>query len=404
MRVLIVNNYVRFGSGVDAFVAGELRALRARGHDVLVFRRDNHAVDGASPARRAALLATTLYSLPSRTEMDRLLTRERIDVVHLHNLVPFVTGAVYDACRGHGVPTLQHLHNYRAFCLSSYAYRDGGRCDECSATAFVACAWHRCYRDSHVASAGLVMARWIDWSRGRRSGYGADRYIANSSFTRTLHLEHGLPASAVSILANPAEDLGAVAQHASPGSDAPPAEPILTFVGSLIAPKGVWQALDLAAALPEFRVQFVGTGHDEPALREAARRRQLANVTFRGFLAGQAKAALWTDSFLTIVPSLWDEPFGSVVPESYSLGVPVLATANGALAETVADGRLGLRFDPARVDEAAAAVRALWLDRSRYLAMRAATRAEYEAKYTEGIFAARLEELLQAVASQGPRP
>jgi glycosyltransferase involved in cell wall biosynthesis len=410
MRVLVVNNFVRKGSGTDAFVAGELRALTARGHDVLVFRRDNREFDEASGPRRAALLAASLYSLPARFDMERLLRRERVDVVHLHNLVPSLTGAVYDACRRHGVPTVQHLHNYRAFCLSSYAYRDGHHCDDCSPTAFVACALHRCYRDSCVASAGLVAARWVDWSRGRRSGYEAGSYIANSDFTRSTHVEHGLSAEAVQVLYNPAEDLAPLVDRAGTSAgtraetragDAVP-QARLTFVGSLIAAKGAWVALDLAAALPEFGLHFVGTGADEQALTQAARRRGLANVTFHGLLTGAAKVAVWANSFLTLVPSLWNEPFGLVVPESYSLGVPVLATTNGGLAETVVDGETGYRLDVHRIDEAAARVRGLWEDRPRYLALRAAARAAYDSRFTEEAFARSLEKLLLEAAGRRP--
>jgi len=394
MRILVVNNFVRQGSGIDASVAIEMRVLAERGHDLWLLRRDNADLDRVSAAGRGALLASSLYSLSSRAEVDRLLRRERVDVVHLHNLVPFVTGAVYDACRRRAVPTVQHLRNYRAFCLSSYAYRDGRGCDDCWPTAFVSCALHRCYRDSRLASAGLVAARWIDWARGRRSGYGADRYIANSAFTKARHVEHGLAPEAVQVLHNAAEDLGALRDETDRRLDELPTRPALTFVGSLIRAKGPWLALDLAGALPEFSVSFVGSGDDEPALRRAAHSRRLDNVTFHGVLAGQAKAAVWAGSFLTVVPSLWDEPFGNVVPESYSLAVPVLAAPNGGLVETVVDAATGLTLDVSRVDDAAARVRALWADRERSNAMRAAARAEYDRRFTERAFADRLEALL----------
>jgi glycosyltransferase involved in cell wall biosynthesis len=405
VRVLVVNNFVRQGSGIDASVAIELRALAARGHQVELLRRDNLAVDTASPLKRAALLASSLYSMSCRVELESLLERRAtegraVDVVHLHNLVPFITGAVYDACRKHGVPTVQHLRNYRAFCLSSYAYRDGRGCDECWSTAFVACVGHRCYRDSRLASAGLVAARWIDWSRRRRGGYGADRYIANSAFTRSRHVAHGLAAEAIDVLHNPAEDLGALCTSPDGAAGRAAYQPRLTFVGSLIKAKGPWKVLDLAAALPEFQVSFIGAGDDEQALRRASRERGLANVAFHGLLAGKAKAAAWADSFLTLVPSLWDEPFGNVVPESYSLSVPVLATPNGGLAETVDDGVTGLRLDAARIADAADDVRALWADRPRALAMRGAARAEYERRFTEPVFGERLEALLSAAAGQ----
>ena len=413
MRILIVNNFVRRGSGIDASVDLELRALASRGHEVTVLRRDNTDVDRATPARRAAMFASSLYSVGAYREMDRLLAHDRVDVVHLHNLVPFVTGAVYDACRRHDIPTVQHLRNYRAFCLSSYAFRNGRHCDDCAGTAFLACVAHRCYRRSSLASSGLVAARWIDWARGRRSGYEADAYIANSTCTRRLHVAHGLPADRIEVLHNPAEDLAALLHppgdsplarpsNGDPESgetrSGPAAKPKLTFVGSLIQPKGPWVALDLAAALPQFEVQFLGTGDDEPALKEAVRRRRLANVSFCGLLRGRDKAEAWAGSFLTVAPSLWDEPFGLVVPESFSLGVPVLATDAGGLAETVAAGRTGLRLDPARVDRAAAAVSDLWRDVARYERMRQAARAEYDARFTEAVFAARLEELLLRAA------
>ncbi len=400
MRVLVVNNFVRQGSGIDASVSLEVQALAARGHEVRVFRRDNRDYERATAARRAATLASSVYSLAAYREMDRLLTHDRVDVVHLHNLVPFVTGAVYDACRKHGVPTVQHLRNYRAFCLSSYAFRDGRPCDDCVRTAFVACAAHRCYRGSLVASAGLVAARWVDWSRGRRSGYAADLYIANSHHTARLHAARGLPAERIQVLHNPAEDLAALlpAGETRNRPDEHAGRPQLTFVGSLIRAKGPAVALDLAATLPDFDVHLIGTGSEEPALRAAARRRGLENVTFRGLLQGRDKAVAWAGSFLTVVPSLWDEPFGLVVPESYSLGVPVLATAAGGLAETVVDGETGLLLDPHDVEGAAARVRDLWRDEALYLRMRAAARAAYNARFTEAVFSPRLEALLRRAA------
>jgi len=130
------------------------------------------------------------------------------------------------------------------------------------------------------------------------------------------------------------------------------------------------------------------------------RHRRLTNVEFLGPLSGAAKAAAWADSFLTLAPSLWDEPFGIVVPESYSLGVPVMATAAGGLTETVVDGETGIVLDVQRLDQAAARVRKLWRDQPRYRVMRAAARAAYESRFGEEIFAQRLEELLLAAAGQ----
>ena len=367
VRILVVNNFVRHGSGIDASVDLEVRYLAARGHDVSVFRRDNRDFEQATAVRRAAMLASSVYSVAAYREMDRMLARERFDVVHLHNLVPFITGAAYDACRSHGVPTVQHLRNYRAFCLSSYAFRDGRRCDDCVRTAFLACAVHRCYRGSPVASAGLVAARWIDAARGRRYGGAASLYIADSRHTAEVHAAHGLPQGAHRGAAQPRRrPRGAPPCRRVAGAtrrDRRQAEAHLRRLAHPTPKVRRWSSISRRRSPSSTRTSSA-RARTSRRLREAARRRRLTNVTFRGLLSGRDKAVAWSDSFLTVVPSLWDEPFGLVVPESYSLGVPVLATGAGGLAETVADGETGLRLDPRDIADAASRVRGLLARRS----------------------------------------
>jgi glycosyltransferase involved in cell wall biosynthesis len=47
---------------------------------------------------------------------------------------------------------------------------------------------------------------------------------------------------------------------------------------------------------------------------------------------------LFSNADVTIVPSLWDEPFGIVAIESLAAGCPVIASAVGGLAEIFRDG------------------------------------------------------------------
>lgn len=394
MKVLIINNFVRHGSGIDAGAELERRVLEARGHEVRTFGRDNREFDEATPARKIALFASCIYSLSTRRDLERLLAKERFDVVHLKNLVPLLTGSVYDACRAQGVPTVQHLHNYRAFCLSSYSYRDDKPCDLCWPTAFTSCVAFRCYRSSVVQSASLTAARLVDTCKGRRNGYDADLYIANSAHTKREHVCHGMDPAQIKVAHNATDDLRCVLSAERHGQATRPRRR-LTFVGALISPKGVWRLLDLAEALPEFVIDVIGEGSESDALRDDAKRRRLDNVAFHGFRAGAEKADLWADSFLTVVPSLWGEPFGLIVPESYSLGIPVVTTGSGGIAEIVSDGETGLvrSFDDPR--EIAALIRELWLDESRYGRMRSAVRSAYDERFTEAAYGAQVEELLE---------
>jgi len=376
----------------------EVSALRRHGHRVRVFGADNAVLDRSRGLARARLLASCLYSLPAKRSLLQLLSADRYDVAYINNTVPLLTGSIYDALREHEVIAIQHLRNFRAFCLSSYAYRGDERCDLCVRTAFTACTMFRCYRDSLVASATLTAARLIDCAHGRRNGYGAHAYIANSAFTKEEHVRHGLADGRIWVLHNPGEDVAALLGAEATAPAAPRKK--ITFVGSLLRAKGVYAVLDLAELMPDWEVQLIGAGREEAGLRRQIVARRLRNVRLSGLLVGPTKARAWHDSFMTVAPSLWDEPFGLVVPESYSLAIPVVSTGSGGMAETIRDGTTGFiqSFrDPAAT---AALVRALWEDEARYAAMRRAARRLFEAEFTEQVFADRLalqqEEILEA--------
>jgi glycosyltransferase involved in cell wall biosynthesis len=404
VKILIANNFVRFGSGVDGVVRLERETLLSRNHEVAVFERDNYDFDRADGARRASLLTSCLYSFPVRRELTSILRRATrsatgpYDVVHVHNTVPLMTGSIWDACREAGVPTVQHLHNYRAFCLSSYSFRDEHACDSCSATAFAACAVHGCYRDSRLLSSGLLAARMIDWSHGRRSGYGADTFIACSEWVKRRHVEHGLPADRIEVVRNSANDLAEPLggpQTASLHGRCAPLQKRLAFVGSLLKAKGVYRVIDLAEALPEFEFRLLGTGAEQDALAREIDRRNLGNVILDGLKRSPDMQRVWAPSFATLMPSAWEDPFPLVAPESLSLGVPVVTTGTGGLSEAVDDGATGIIDDFRNPRDLAAIVRALWADGPRHEAMFAAARRSYEVRHTRPVFAQALEGALE---------
>src|SRR5439155_1567054 len=99
---------------------------------------------------------------------------------------------------------------------------------------------------------------------------------------------------------------------------------------------------------------------------------------------------LFAESYATLMPGSWPEPFGLVAIESLACGTPVLALPSGALPETIRDGVDGfLRSDAGALAAAVprvaeldrAAIRASVLDR--FSAARMA--AGYEAVYRRGI-------------------
>ena len=393
MRFLLCNNFVRGDSGVDAVVRMEAEALRAAGHTVVLYARDNIEFDLPS-APRLRLILSSLYSRQTLREVRDLLHSSNFDAVHIHNTVPLISGSIRVALRSfHGL-VIQHLHNYRSFCPSSYAFRNEKPCRACSRTGGLPCLWFRCYRDSAGAGAGLIAARWAEAILSFFGGRPSDLYVAVSECVRDACIREGLPAQRIAVVPNPVRDLRIPGQ--SPPSTPPDRR--LIFVGSLLSAKGVHRLPDLARHLPDFHFDVVGSGADEAVLRDAIHTGQIRNIDLRGPLEGEALRRVWADAFLTLVPSEWEEPFGLVAAESLSLGIPVATTGRGALGRIVTGESTGLigPFHPAAA--LANRITALWNEPDRYARMRANARARYEQAYTPAAFVKTLMPLVTSLS------
>ncbi|HWB61856.1 MAG TPA: glycosyltransferase family 4 protein, partial [Chthoniobacteraceae bacterium] len=120
------------------------------------------------------------------------------------------------------------------------------------------------------------------------------------------------------------------------------------FIGRLSEEKGVIHLLDAWRLLnrADKRLVIVGDGPELPNLRAYAERHHLSNVTFTGFLKPDRQREVWAGAAFTIVPSIWMEPFGMVVLESWANARAVVAHKIGALPELITHGETGLLVEP----------------------------------------------------------
>ncbi len=119
------------------------------------------------------------------------------------------------------------------------------------------------------------------------------------------------------------------------------------FVGRVDPEKGVVDAIEIAkqTGRPLRIAAKVGNlAHQRayhenvflPALRAAGR-----DVEYLGELSRADRDALFAESYATLMPITWPEPFGLVSIESLACGTPVLARRIGALPEIVREGADG---------------------------------------------------------------
>jgi glycosyltransferase involved in cell wall biosynthesis len=200
-----------------------------------------------------------------------------------------------------------------------------------------------------VAVASLRQAR--DFLRALAT---IDLVVVGSRFMKGYLVNEGLDGERIEIVdmsmdlapADPAARLNANGRH-------------VVFVGRTVRTKGIQYLLRAMSLLdPEYRLTIVGEGWYWEALRHLTGQLGLERrVTFAGALQGAALRMVCDTATVAVVPSIYPEPAGLVVPEMRSLGIPVVVTDVGGLSEW-ASRDSGVRVaEPADAASLAAAIR-----------------------------------------------
>ena len=340
MRILLVHNRYLHRGGEDAVFDEEARMLADGGHEVRTHLRDNHDIAAIGALRTGA---ASIWSAATYRSIRALLADWPADVVHVHNSFPLVSPAIYWAAAKAGVPVVKTLHNFRLACLQGSFLRDGKPCEDCLGKLPIQGVLRRCYRGSVLQSgalgAGLVVHRLVGTYRQR-----INRFIALDASSVPKFVAAGIPADRIRIKPNcVATPQVAPASHRRGG----------LFVGRLSPEKGIHT---LAAALTAARVpgfKVIGAGDLLPVLAGAG-------AALLGQCSPAEVYAHMAQASYLVLPSVGFEQFPRVVAEAFALGLPVIASRRGALANLVQDGQTGLLVEPG--DAQALAAKLQWAE------------------------------------------
>lgn len=363
VRVLVAHNRYQQRGGEDAVVEEDVAMLRARGHEVMLYERDNHELQQMSKAE-AAMQA--LWSRRTTREVGSMLDDFRPQVLHVHNTFPLISPSVYWAASRRGVPVVQTLHNFRLVCPQGLMLRDGRPCEDCVGRMPWPGVVHGCYRDSRAQTATLATMLAGHRAAGTWQRH-ITRYIALNSFCRDRFVAGGLPADKIVVRPN-SVDMAAPAATPRQG---------FLFVGRLAPEKGIAVLAD-AVARPGLQsaVRIAGTGPQADLLDGKPRIQAL------GALPAAAVYEEMRQALALVLPSIWYENFPRTLVEAYACALPVIASRLGAMASLVEDGSTGLLFTPGDAGDLAAKLRWAETHPDRMLAMGQAARRRYEAELT----------------------
>ncbi len=366
MRILLASDhYPPFVGGAQRQTQVLASELAARGHEVTVatvWQDDLPAssTEGEVAVKRLRQLRTLplLKGAARRRhqppfadpvtvyELRRLLARFEPDMVHAAGWFSY---ACAGALRRSEVPLLISARDYGFSCPTATLVHEGrpcsgpglGKCLSCAGSYYGA-------PKGWAATAGVLGSRRM--LRGRADGlHSISEYVREMSERdflagRTVPLQATIPSFRV-------ED--------PPGTEPPglaelPDDPFILFVGSLRRVKGVDVLLDAYSRLagPPPLVLLGTREADTPAVLPAGARIVEA-------MPHWAVLRAWERSLFGVTPSLWPEPFGSVVHEGMSRGRAVIGTTPGGHADMIEDRVSGLLVAGGDAEALAGAMRTL---------------------------------------------
>lgn len=278
----------------------------------------------------------------------------RFDFWQIHNVFPAISPGAYPLANKLGIPIIHYLHNYRMGCVNAFWFTKGEECRKCSGGNFLPGVIGKCWRGSYAQSA--AMALMLTDVRRRGLTEQVCRWVAISHAQKEAHVGIGLPADKIDVVHHFLDH-----DPAMEVSDFP-SDGYGLFIGRLSPEKGVERLLDAWSKLDRRRRLVVaGDGPEMHALQAKAATLNLENVRFVGFVDQAAQKELWAGAAFSIVPSVWQEPFGMVVLEAWARGRAVVAHRIGALPEIITDGVNGFLADPRDPNDLAAVLESTFL-------------------------------------------
>ena len=385
-------------AGVEVYTLRLARALRARGHEVLVVaaahdlgatpysvrRRRTGEIDVAEivSVHAAGTLRATYDDDEIVRAAEPVLREFRPDCVHFQHLLNLSAGLA-PAAKALGAAVFLTLHDYWLSCprdglrmradLSVCETVDHATCSTClrESPYLVPAAQRRLSRAARALGAGAQLHRLHDLAprateallgllrrasppsaglveeldrralRLRECLEAVDVFLAPTAFAGARAVEFGVPAGRVRRCA-----YGGVEPPLLPRR--PGARRRFGYVGTIAPHKGVHLLVEAFRGVEgqDLRLEIHGSLAVQPgyaaALQRAARGDE--RIRFHGPFAEGGQAERHRALDVLVVPSVWWENSPLTLLEALAHGVPVVAAATGGVPELFTEGEGGLLF------------------------------------------------------------
>ncbi|WAM33646.1 glycosyltransferase family 4 protein [Caldicellulosiruptor morganii] len=334
MRVLLVHSFYRQYGGEDRVFEQERKLLIQNGIEVFEYTYHNSEI---SFFDLPLLTKNMIFNRKTYNEVREVVKEKKINIVHCHNIFPYISPSVYIAAQESGAKVIQTLHNYRLICANAtfFDYKKKKICTKCldkgiGATFYTICS------NNWIRNIAIALANMINYKKNVFDY--VDKLIALTSFARDLFIKFGIPYSKIAVKPNFifVDEINPVCTK----------ENYIIFVGRLSYEKGIMLLLEAMKQIErKITLLVVGDGPLRQDVINFIEKNRLNNIKYLGAQKRDKVLELISKAKLLIFPSIWFEGFPMTILEAFSVGTPVLANNLGGVSEIVKEGVNGYLFD-----------------------------------------------------------
>lgn len=339
-NILIVHNYYQIAGGEDTVVENEKNMLIDNGHKVLRYTRHNDEIKNRNFFQKLLLPLETIFSLKTYRDVKKIIKKENIDIVHVHNTFPLISPSVYYAAIHSKVAVIQTVHNFRLLCPGATFTRKEMICEDCINKGLICAVKNRCYRESFVQS--LVSTVSLGFHRVIGTYKKVDGYIALTRFNKEK-LKGLINEDKIFIKPN-------FVDFSYKRSIVPNEEKKFLCLGRIDKLKGIDIILKAWKEIKDEELYIVGSGPYDDEAKKFVLDNKMSNVKFLGFKNKDEVREVLKNTKALIMASQCYETFGMTIVECFSMGVPVIISNIGNMSNIVTD-KNGLVFNYTNFNE-----------------------------------------------------
>ena len=351
MKILYINNchYKRGGADVVYFNTAQL--FEENGHEVVFFSQKNkdnlHDKNSDLFAEQVNYRELSMYekikesknyiyNKNSAQQLERLLRKEKPDVVHMHLFLGSLSVSILKIIKEKRIPIIMTVHDYRLLCpANSFLDNNNNICEKCIDGVYLRCGIKKCSEKKLGQSLIVSMEAYFRKHFVSPIDY-VDVFVFVSRFIKEKHCHFNLNYQIKSeILYNFIPTFDEDLKQKNSG--------YILFFGRVSVEKGVNTLLKSYQNIAR-PLKIVGDG---PLLDSLKDENNNKNIEFLGYKSGEELESLKKNASFIVVPSEWYENNPLSVLEAYSYGKPVIASNIGGIPEIVVEEKTGFLFESA---------------------------------------------------------